>query len=160
MDVRNAGTAPTSLVTPTPEKGTIVKYMLMLYSCQQDYDALAGKAAPGKPAWTPEQFEAMGRFMAEFSGDLATAGELVEARGLSAPVHARRITLKEGVPVVTDGPYPETQEVLAGYWVVDCDGFDRATEIAVRLSGCPNPGLAYAEYKVDIRPVVDSRTEL
>jgi hypothetical protein len=50
--------------------------------------------------------------------------------------------------------------VLAGYWVVDCDGFDRATEIAVRLSGCPNPGLAYAEYKVDIRPVVDSRTEL
>jgi hypothetical protein len=46
------------------------------------------------------------------------AGELVETRGLSAPVHTRRIQLKEGVPVVTDGPYAEAEEVLAGYWVV------------------------------------------
>jgi hypothetical protein len=134
--------------------------MLMVYSSQQDYDALAGKSSPGKPAWTPEQFEAMGRFMAELTGELAQAGELVEARGLSAPVHARRIALKEGVPVVTDGPYPETQEVLAGYWVVDCESFDRATEIAARFTACPNPGPEYADYLVDIRPIVDSRTEL
>jgi hypothetical protein len=137
-----------------------VKYMLMLYSSQQDYDALAGKSSPGKPAWTPEQFEAMGQFMAGFTADLAGSGELVEARGLTAPVHARRIQLKEGVPVVTDGPYPETQEVLAGYWVLDCESFDRATEIAAQLSRCPNPGPEYADYLVDIRPVAESRAEI
>lgn len=137
-----------------------MKYMLMVYSSQQDYDALGGKGSPGKPAWTREQFEAMGQFMADFVGELAASGELVETRGLAAPVHSRRLALKEGVPVVTDGPYPETQEVLAGYWVVDCDGFDRATEIAARLAACPAPGPEYAEYKVDIRLIVDSRTEL
>ena len=45
---------------------------------------------------------------------LAESGELVDAQGLTAPVHARRVQLREGAPVVTDGPYPETQEVLAG----------------------------------------------
>ena len=41
--------------------------------------------------------------------------------------------------MVTDGPYAETQEVLAGYWIVDCESFDRATEIAARLAACPGP---------------------
>ena len=41
--------------------------------------------------------------------------------------------------MVTDGPYAETEEVLAGYWIVECDGFDRATEIAAKLAGCPAP---------------------
>ena len=40
---------------------------------------------------------------------------------------------EDGVPVVTDGPYAETQEVLAGYSIVECESFDRATEIAARL---------------------------
>ena len=48
-------------------------------------------------------------------------------------MHARRVQLQNGVPVVTDGPYPETQEVLAGYTIVECASFDRATEIAARL---------------------------
>lgn len=52
--------------------------------------------------------------------------------------------------MVTDGPYPETQEVLAGFTVVDCDSFDRATEIAARFV---NPD-AEGEY-VDVRPVVE-----
>ena len=41
--------------------------------------------------------------------------------------------------MVTDGPYAETQEVLAGYWVVECDSFDRATELAAPLTQCPVP---------------------
>jgi hypothetical protein len=39
--------------------------------------------------------------------------------------------------VSTDDPYAEAEEVLAGYWVVECDGFDRATKIAARLTSCP-----------------------
>jgi len=92
-----------------------VKYMILMYGSQQDYDALAGEAAPGKPAWSGQDFAAMGAFMESFNKELADSGELVDTRGLTAPVHARRLQLQNGVPVVTDGPYPETQEVLAGY---------------------------------------------
>jgi hypothetical protein len=67
-----------------------MKYMILLYGSQQDYDALTGKVVPGKPAWAPEDFAAMGTFMAEFSKDLTESGELVETRGLTAPAAARR----------------------------------------------------------------------
>ena len=137
-----------------------MKYMILLYGSQQDYDALTGKQAPGKPAWGAQDFAAMGAFMAEFTNGLAEAGELVETRGLTAPVHARRIVLTDGVPVVTDGPYAETQEVLAGYWVVDCESFDRATQIAGRLASCPGPAGAAADAVIDVRPIADSRDEL
>jgi hypothetical protein len=84
----------------------------------------------------------------------------VDAQGLAAPVHARRIRLRDGVPVVTDGPYAETEEVLAGYWLIDCDGFDRATEIAARLTNCPGPEHVRERAFVDVRPVAESRSEL
>ena len=57
------------------------------------------------------------------------------------------------VPVVTDGPYAETQEVLAGYWIVDCESFDRATEIAARLAECPSPGGIFDDSVADVRPL-------
>ena len=98
--------------------------------------------------------------MESFGKDLADSGELVDAQGLTAPVHARRIRLRDGVPVVTDGPYAETEEVLAGYWLVECDSFDRATEIAARLSDCPGPDHIQARAIVDVRPVADSRADL
>ena len=137
-----------------------MKYMILMYASQQDYDTLAGKAVPGKVPWTGSDLAAMGGFMESFTKDLAQSGELVETRGLTAPVHARRIRLQDGAPVVTDGPYAETQEVLAGYWVVDCESFDRATQIAGRLSNCPGPAGAAANAAIDVRPIADSRDEL
>jgi hypothetical protein len=137
-----------------------MKYMIMLYGSQQDYDSLTGKTVPGKPVWTGEDFAAMGGFMESFNNDLAESGEMVSTRGLTAPVHARRIQLRSGVPVVTDGPYAETQEVLAGYWIVECESFDRATEIATRLTTCPGPEGVGDFAVVDVRPIAESRAEL
>jgi hypothetical protein len=135
-----------------------MKYMILTYASQQDYDAMSGK--PGAaPAWSREAFEAMGTFMESFNRELAESGELVETRGLAAPVHTRRLRLEDGVPVVTDGPYAETQEVLAGYWIVDCESFDRATAIAVRLSSVPAPAGGSTPF-ADVRPIVESRAEL
>ena len=108
-----------------------MKYMILTYGSQHDYDLMAGKAGD-KPALSPEDFAPMGAFMQSFNEDLEKSGELVDTRGLTAPVHTRRIQLQNGVPAVTDGPYAETYEVLAGYWVVECESFDRATEIAAR----------------------------
>lgn len=135
-----------------------MKYMILLYGSQQDYDAMSGKPSE-KPAWTARDFAAMGQFMETFNKELLDSGELLETRGLTAPVHARRIHLQNGVPVVTDGPYAETQEVLAGYWIIDCESFDRATEIAAELSKCPGPAYASASV-IDVRPIAESRNEL
>ena len=137
-----------------------MKYMILTYGSQLDYDTMAGQPAAGRPAWSGADFAALGAFMESFAAELAESGELVETRGLANPVHTRRIRLQEGVPVVTDGPYAETQEVLAGYWIVECDSFDRATEIAARLAGCPGPpGVAERAF-ADVRPIADSRDEL
>jgi hypothetical protein len=135
-----------------------VKYMILLYGSQHDYDAMSGRAAD-KPAWSAQEFAAMGAFMEAFNKTMVDSGELVETRGLTAPVHARRIQLQNGAPVVTDGPYAETEEVLAGYWIVDCESFDRATEIASELSNCPGPAYASASV-IDVRPIAESRNEL
>jgi hypothetical protein len=137
-----------------------VKYMIMVFGSQRHYDALAGKQAEGTPSWSAEDFGALGAFMESFTRELTESGELVETRGLTAPVHTRRIRLEQGAPVVTDGPYAETQEVLAGYWVVECESFDRATEIAARLTKCPGPGGGPGGEYVDVRPIADSRLEL
>jgi hypothetical protein len=134
--------------------------MIMVYGSQQHYDALGGQAADGQPAWSAEDFGALGAFMESFNKELAESGELVDTRGLTAPAHARRIRLEQGAPVVTDGPYAETQEVLAGFWVVECESFDRATVIAAKLTRCPGPGGGSTGEFVDVRPVADSRFEL
>ncbi len=137
-----------------------MKYLILMYASQQDYDAMAGRPGSGQPAWSPADFAAMGEFMAAFGKDLAESGELVDAQGLTAPVHTRRIQVRGGVPVVTEGPYAETEEVLAGYWLVECDGFDRATEIAARLAECPGPAHVRERAYVDVRPAAESRDEL
>ena len=131
-----------------------MKYMIMLYGSQQDFDAMAGRPT-GKPAMSHEELAAMHAYMESFHKKLADSGELVGTQGLTAPVHARRVRLENRLPVVTDGPYPETQEVLAGYTIVDCASIDRAIEIAAGLVNPDMPG----EY-VDIRPVLNSIEEL
>jgi hypothetical protein len=131
-----------------------MKYMILLYGSQQDYDVLAGKPSD-KPAMSAEDVAAMHALMESIHKDLVESGELVDAQGLTAPVHARRVQLQTGVPVVTDGPYPETQEVLAGYTIVECESFDRATEIAARFVN-PDADEAY----VDVRPILDGIGEL
>ncbi|MET1004675.1 MAG: YciI family protein [Propionibacteriaceae bacterium] len=126
-----------------------MKYLIMMYGTQQDYDMMAGRPTE-RPVMSPEELAAMHSYMQEFHAKLEASGELVDARGLTAPAHTRRVQLDHGSPVVTDGPYSETQEVLVGYTLVDCVSFDRATEIA---AGLVNPG-AEGEY-VDIRPLME-----
>jgi hypothetical protein len=164
MDVRVAPGVPTSLMygtTAVPtERRLAMKYMIMMCGSQRDYDMLTGTSTD-RPAWPAEDVAAMHAFMEKWNNDLVESGEFVEANGLSAPVHARRIRLRDGVPVVTDGPYPETQEVLAGYTIVDCESFDWATEVAARLADTPHPGGTdlEREWYVDVRPVAGPPTD-
>ncbi len=136
-----------------------MKFMILTYGSQADYDGMAGKGSEAA-AWSAEDFAAMGAFMESFNRELDASGELVETRGLDAPVHTRRVALERGLPVVTDGPYAETQEVLAGYWIIEAESFDRATEIAARLAKVPGPAAVQERAYADVRPIVESQAEL
>lgn len=122
----------------------------MLYGSQEDYNVLAGKPTD-KPAMTPEQVQEMYEYMGKLNQDLIESGEHVYASGLTAPAHARRVRLESGVPAVTDGPYAETEEVVAGFNIVECESYERAVEIAARFLNPDGEG----EY-VDVRPVADA----
>ena len=136
-----------------------MKYMILTYASQRDYDGMAGRPAQ-EPVWSADDFAAMTSFMESFNKELEESGELVETRGLTAPVLTRRLRLRDGAPVVTDGPYAETEEVLAGYWIVECESFDRATEIAGRLATCPAPPQVATRAVADVRPIADSVADL
>ncbi|GIF68128.1 hypothetical protein Ais01nite_61630 [Asanoa ishikariensis] len=131
-----------------------MKYMIMLTGSQRDFDMITGTGADGT-VWTGEDLAALHEFMTKWNNELVESGEFVDGQGLAAPVHTRRVSLRDGVPVVTDGPYAETQEVLAGYTIVECASFDRATEIAAKLADTPHPSSAQLanEWYVDVRPI-------
>ncbi|WP_017580443.1 YciI family protein [Nocardiopsis valliformis] len=135
-----------------------MKYLIMLYGTQNDFTMMAGRHVQEQPPermLSQDDVREMHRFMEEYHRKLDESGELVEARGLTPPAHARRVTLREGATVVTDGPYPETEEVLVGYTIVECASFDRATEIAADLV---RPGFE-GEW-VDVRPIAESMEDL
>lgn len=131
-----------------------MKYMIMMFGSQGDYDMLAH--------WPAEDQAKLHEFMGAWSNALVESGEYVDGVGLPAPVHTRRVSAPEGVPVVTDGPYPETQEVLAGFTIVECESFDRATEIAAQLAATPHPDSADLgrPWYVDVRPVLGGVEDL
>ncbi|MEU8894733.1 YciI family protein [Nocardia sp. NPDC048505] len=91
--------------------------------------------------WAPEDIAAHIEFQRALGDELAKSGELVDAQGLAGPDEARIVSSDgRSAPVVTDGPFPETKEFLAGYWLVDVDSPERALEIAARASASPGPG--------------------
>lgn len=126
-----------------------MKYLVMVQGSQADYEAMRGNASAGNPAWSEKDVQAMFAFMGAVNDDLAESGELIDAQGLVEPAKTRCVTAGEdGRPVITDGPYGETKELLAGYWVLECESLERVTEIAARVTQCPAPAGAPA------RPVV------
>ena len=102
--------------------------------------------------WRPEDVEAHIAFQHALNAELQRSGELIEANGLTG--EAKTVT-NNGSPVVTDGPYPETRELLAGYRMIDVESLDRALEIAARASAAPGPdGVPIADH-IEVRQVFE-----
>ncbi|MFC9702683.1 YciI family protein [Streptomyces sp. NPDC056943] len=130
-----------------------MKYLVMVQGSQVDYEAMVGRGSAGSPAWNKAELKAMFEHMNAINTELNTRGEMLDGQGLAAPSTTRFVTVDgDGKPVVTDGPYAETKEVLAGYWLLECDSLDRVTEIAAQVARCPAPA-GSPEYAVVIRPV-------
>ena len=137
-----------------------MKYLVMVQGTQADYEAMRGKASANSPAWSEEELQTMFAYMGAINDDLSESGELVDGQGLAEPAQARHVTLgDDGKAVITDGPYGETKELLAGYWVLECDNLERVTEIADRVARCPQPAGA-PDYPVVIRPIMDGSGDI
>lgn len=125
-----------------------MKYMLMMHAPRGTGEYQVGN-------WTPDDFKAHIGFMLGLNRDLHEAGELVGAEGLAAPGEAKVVRAgRDGAPAVTDGPFPEAKEFLAGYWIVDVDRPERAYEIAARASAAPGPGGAPLMMPIEVRQVM------
>src|SRR6266550_9544903 len=84
-----------------------------------------------------------------------TSGELVEAQALTGPEQAKFVVYDGvGAPVVTDGPFPEGKELLAGYRMIDVESLERAIEIAAEASAAPGPGGKPIKTVIEVREVM------
>lgn len=91
-----------------------------------------------------ELFEAM----AKFNEELAAAGVMLSAEGLHPSSKAKRVRFSGGRLQVIDGPFQETKELIAGYWIWQVKSMDEAVAWAKRI---PNPD--GQEGEIDIRPI-------
>jgi len=109
----------------------------------------------GIGTWPQEDLKAHISFMHRFNKELTDAGEFVDAQGLALPHEARVVRAKKGGgPEVTDGPFAEAKEFLAGFWIIDCESTERAYEIAARASAAPGKGGVPLNMPIEVRQVM------
>jgi len=108
------------------------------------------------PSWGPADIKAHLAYYDALNRELNASGELVEVHVLGVPEAAKVVRSDgRGALLVTDGPFAETKEVLAGYEMVDVVSLERAIEIAARLSAVPGPGGAPTQQPIEVRQVID-----
>ena len=101
--------------------------------------------------WTPEELTAHVQYMEDFAARLEATGEFVDSRALS-PRGTFVRSDGEGRPPVTDGPFAETKDLIAGWMIIDVDTYERALELAGELSAAPGAGGKPVQEWLEVRP--------
>ncbi|HVR20146.1 MAG TPA: YciI family protein [Polyangiaceae bacterium] len=122
-----------------------MKYMLLMNANRNDLASFG--------TMSPDEIVAHLRFMDGVNAELKASGEWVVAEGLTMPDQAKLVRARNDGPPVTDGPFPESKEFLAGFWILDCKSLERAIEIAAKVSAAPGRGGAPMNFPVELRPV-------
>jgi hypothetical protein len=126
----------------------------MRFMLLQSYGAIES-GMPPMHEWSEADVQAHIEFQNALNQQLHDLGELVDAQALAAPDAARFVS-SDGTraPVVTDGPYPESKELVAGYRIVEVDSLDRALAIAARISAAPGLGGDPLRQRIEVREVM------
>ena len=120
-----------------------MKYMLLIYNNRANIDALS-----------QDERAAIFGNVDRVVRELTESGELIDGEGLADESNTRTVRVREGVPAITDGPFAEAKEQLIGYFIVDCETLERATEIAAQW---PDAQLG----AIEVRPLmVEAGTEM
>ncbi|HEX8051541.1 MAG TPA: YciI family protein [Thermoleophilaceae bacterium] len=126
----------------------------MRFMLLQDYGGVESDTEP-MSRWTQDEVKAHIDFQRRLNAELREHGELIAAEALTAPDQAKTVVSDgSAAPVVTDGPYPESKELLAGYRMVDVESVERAIEIAARASAAPGQGGAPIRQRIEVREVM------
>lgn len=123
-----------------------MKYLLLIHSTPQPWGHPTGDYVAENLALPQEQRDRMDADFEALMKQIHENGELVSGQALGDPATSTLYRWNDGTPVATDGPYSETKEHLAGYFLIDVSGPERAQEIAARFSG---PGET-----VELRPLM------
>ena len=123
-----------------------MKYILMMHCPKTGYDTFG--------AWPMKDLQAHIGFMIDLNKQLRNSGELVSAEGLASPNETKIVRAGKTAPLVTDGPFAETKEFLAGYWIVEVATPEQAYAIAARASAAPGPGGAPLNMPIEVRQVM------
>jgi hypothetical protein len=105
--------------------------------------------------WAPDEISAHVQYMRDFAQRLEENGEFVDTQSL-APEGTFVQYGGEGRPPVTDGPFAETKDLIAGWMVIDVDSYDRAVELAGELSAAPGAGGKPIHEWLELRPFFGS----
>jgi hypothetical protein len=118
-----------------------------------------GAPAPGNDVpmdqWTPGEVDDHIRFMGDFARRLRASGEFIDGQAVS-PDGVWVRSDGPGRPPVTDGPFAETKDLIAGWMVIDVDSYERAVELAGELSAAPAAGGEPLREWVELRPFLDA----
>jgi len=128
----------------------------MRFMLLQNYGEVESGCAP-MTEWAPADVKAHIDFQVALNQELAERGELVDAQGLAGPELAKFV-VSDGAtaPVITDGPFPESKELLAGYRLVDVETAARAIEIAAQASAAPGPNGVPIQQAIEVRQVLSA----
>jgi hypothetical protein len=125
----------------------------MRFMLIQSYGTIEG--VEPLPRWAPDEIQAHIAYQGRINAELTERGELIDAQALTGPEAARIVTYGgAGEPVVTDGPFPETKELLAGWRIVDVDSLERAIEVAAQVSAAPGPNGVPLGQPIELREVM------
>src|SRR4051794_1586712 len=109
------------------------------------------RPVPPIDQWAPEDVEAHMAFQNHVSELLEENGEYVDAQALTPAPAWVRYGGPDAAPVTSDGPHPESSDLVAGWWMIDVDSHERAVELAAYVSSGARPGRG-AAVRVDRRP--------
>jgi hypothetical protein len=115
-----------------------MKFLLIMHMNPQIWEAL-----------TEEERNDVMSGHGEFLETIRTSGEMLGTTALAEPAGSAVVRVRDGVPVVTDGPYLEAKEYLGGYYLVECESRERALELAAMIPDAGVDGLG-----IEVRPVV------
>lgn len=111
-----------------------MKYMLLIYMAED--------------AMSETERESCYKESTQLAHDLHAKGHFLAANPLHPASTATKVQVRNGSPIVTDGPYAETREHLGGYFLIDAPSMEKAVEIAARIPGAKKG-------TVEIRPILE-----
>jgi hypothetical protein len=106
--------------------------------------------------WTPDEVDAHIEFQRAVGRMLTERGEFVDAQGLTPTGQFVRYGGPDAAPVVTDGPFPEAKELIAGWYLIDVESEARAHEVAAYVSSAPGPKGEPIHEWIEVREVMDA----